>query len=128
MAKTNFNGFNELFRPLSLMAIAGEAVVEVSRAREKHGPNTDLADGIGSGSESILSDAGITFVSNIRAMKALQRLNDRHTPERPTTRLAVMLEEAFEAAAADSVEDLRTELIQTIAMALDWVADIDERA
>jgi hypothetical protein len=117
----------EAVRPIKLGAVALEAIEEVSSAHRKHGPNADLADGTGP-LESILDDAHVVAVTNSGAAMALQRLNDKACARNRThTRLGILLEEAFEAAEADSPTELRKELIQVAAMALDWIVDIDDR-
>lgn len=131
---------HEAIRPLRLLAISGEVIHEVSRAREKHGPNAHLADGTGPGETLIRDlrnegnldigaedDGGINYwPSNYELELAAQQANDQHR-ETPTTRLMVLLEEAFEAGAAVDATDLRAELIQVAAMAIDWIADLDDR-
>lgn len=133
--------FNEIFRPLVLMGIANEAVQEVTRARKKHGSNADLADGTGRYA-SILNEAhelaslfnvestGQAYIPDNEDMTlALQRLNDTRCADgRKHTRLGILFEEAFEAAETENAADLRAELIQVIAMGLDWVADLDQRS
>lgn len=139
--KIDTERMEEVLRPIRLLGIAGEAIAEVKRAREKHGSNADLADGTGRHS-SILQDAheyglvayadefgGVNIADNHDVMKSLQALNDYGMANgRTHTRIGVLLEEAFEAAETDNLVDLRTEVIQFIAMGLDWVADIDVRS
>jgi hypothetical protein len=126
--------FNEMFRPLVLMGIANEAVTEVSNARKKHGPNTDLADGdIGQGG-TFLQSMGIPLIGGRRITNAAVEEQAQHTNDsacadgRKHTRAGILFEEFAEAVAADDASALRLELIQVIAMALDWVADLDQRS
>jgi hypothetical protein len=119
--------FREAMRPILLLAIGSEAVAEVSKAREKHGPNSDLLDGTGP-SLSILSDAQIANVTNLAAEVAVKRLNDQGMAnDRTHTRFGILLEEVLEAGAANNSKDLRAELVQVMAMAADWIADLDAR-
>jgi len=137
--------FDEVMRPFRLMAIGMEAIEEVSKAREKHGSNADLADGTGR-YQSILNEAHtvspvadtyrdrdevlhLDISDNEDLERALKKLNDdRCADGRKHTRLGILLEEAFEAAASESPEDLRAELVQVVAMGIDWIADLDARA
>lgn len=48
--------------------------------------------------------------------------------DRPGTWVDILLEEVFEALAEEDLEKLRTELIQTAAVATQWVEAIDRRA
>lgn len=118
---------NEIMRPLRLMGIAGEAVQEISRARGLHGPNSDLAEGVGPGA-SILQQVGLTggIESNHDLMLRLQHFNDTRCADgRRHTRATIVLEEFVEALSAATTDERRIELVQTIAMLLDWVADLD---
>lgn len=129
----------EAMRPMRLLGIASQAIQEVTAAREKHGPNTDLADGTGSdgsllwgllygGGLSALIDVDGVEVTNAELELAMQKVNDDACAAgRKHTRAGILLEEAFEALATDDPAELRKELIQVIAMGLDWVADIDAR-
>jgi hypothetical protein len=120
---------NEIFRPIRLMTIASEAVAEVTRAHEKHGPNTNLSEGVGPG-RSILQEIGIQggVESNHDLMLRVQHFNDTRCAQgNKHTRAGIVLEEFVEALAATTSDERRTELIQTIAMLLDWVGDLDAR-
>lgn len=133
----------EIMRPLRLMGIASEAVQEVASARAKHGSNADLADGTGKyasvlreaterGGHESLFDVSSTGQAYIPDNEDMERLfkdfnDDQCAAGRKHTRLGILLEEAFEAAASENPAELRAELIQTIAMGLDWVADLDAR-
>lgn len=126
--------FNEIMRPLRLMAIASEAVQEVTRAREKHGPNTGLAygnDPNGSLIEELVFEGDLAndaseIGNNLALERAMQKINDdRCADGRKHTRLGILLEEAFEALSAATPAELRTELVQVVAMALDALADLD---
>ena len=118
----------EAVRPIKLSSIALEAIDEVSKARAKHGSNADLAYGVGP-EASILGEANLAGSTNHGAEVALQALNDSGCANgRSHTRLGILLEEAFEAASAENPAELRKELIQVAAMALDWIVDLDDRA
>lgn len=117
----------EALRPVKLLSIVAEGVSEVSNARKKHGPNDDLEDGTGPG-RSILSAARITALSNRKFEDMVKSWVDRGMGEdRQHTRAGILFEEVVEAIASDNPADLRGELIQIIAMAADWVADLDAR-
>lgn len=118
----------DLLRPLALMAIGAEGVHEVSRAREKHGSNADLAFGTGPAAEGIAKLLGMSAsrMTNAAFEDMVKAVNDYGMSHgRTHTRAGVLLEEVVEAIATDNNADLRTELVQVIAMAQDWVADID---
>ena len=122
--------FNEIFRPLRLATIGTEGAAEVARAREKHGPNDDLLDGCGPASDSIARLLGMESYmgANFQVESHIKAVNDYGMAHgRTHTRAGVLLEEVVEAIASDNRADLRTELIQVIAMAQDWVADLDVR-
>lgn len=120
---------DDILRPLRLSTIGLEGVEEVTRARKKHGSNADLAYGVGAGSNSIarmLLGVESDHVENRTIESRIKTFNDYGMAHgRTHTRLGVLLEEVIEAGASDNNADLRTELIQVIAMAQDWVADID---
>ncbi len=126
----------EAVRPFRLLSIGTEFVKEVGRAREKHGPNTDLADGTGRHESAIfeanehsdLAD-GWDYIPDNEDMATMFKVynDERCADGRKHTRLGIVLEEVFEAAAENDSDLLRAELVQVGAMVLDWIADIDKR-
>lgn len=55
-----------------------------------------------------------------------RKFNDN--PDNPASHGPIFLEEALEAMTAPDQENLRTELVQTCAVAIRWIADIDSRS
>ena len=120
----------EAVRPVKLSTVALEAIEEVSKARQKHGSNADLADGTGPG-ERFFEDYGFegeADLPNWEAEHIAKSVTDSACAAgRKHTRAQILFEEFVEAVATGRPEDLRKELIQVIAMGLDWIVDLDDR-
>jgi hypothetical protein len=99
---------------IELNALASEAVAEVYRARAKHGKQGGLPDGTGS--------------DQMKQMADWARANtDRACDLGEMTRLDILLEEVYEAAAEDDLEALDAELNQVGGVILAWRLAIAER-
>lgn len=124
----------EVFRPLQLHGIALEAIEEIRRARKKHGSNADLPDGTGPEKHVLHHLASWSGgsnrempITNAELEQGAKARTDECHNRGVKTREMILTEEWAEAMAESDVDALRGELIQLIAMGIDWVCDIDRR-
>lgn len=118
----------EAMRPMRLLSIGAEVAQEVGRARQKHGPNSDLEFGTGPGHNYFDRIDLPTDLYNWQTEQYVKAVVDRLAADGGRhTRADILFEEFVEALAEDDPAKLRGELIQVAAMAVDWIADIDAR-
>jgi hypothetical protein len=119
-----------LLTPQGDDSVLGEVAAERARQDEKWGEQNHL-DGTGPLEQPIaaidgLIEAGQAFAPAIR--DAAKEVTDRRAQNCSVTWTDILLEEVFEALAEEDLVKLRTELIQTAAVAVQWVSAIDRRA
>ena len=103
-----------------LKSLTFEVEKERFRQLRKWGPQTHPS---GTGPDQIMAGRSMAFYA-----KMMKNWNDRQVePGGQPHWSAILLEEVFEAMEADNYGDLRTELIQSMAVIAAWIEDIDDR-